>query len=171
MKYFLEMNGRIHDELWGHLLPLGAFKESAAFLFVEPVTSNGFVRFRIKDRYLAKPEDFAHQYSDYLELSDEARMRLIKSAHQLGLSIVEMHSHTGPFPAGFSVSDRMGLKETVPHMFWRLKRKPYAAIVVTRSGFDALLWWDNPKIPRAMDGLIVDDEILMPTNNSLEGWT
>ena len=59
------------------------------------------------------------------------------------------------------------LKETVPYIWWRLKKRPYLAIVVTATGFDALVWLDNPNIPLQLDGIIVGKSLLSPTNNSL----
>jgi hypothetical protein len=49
-------------------------------------------------------------------------------------------------------------------MWWRLNKRPYAAIVVAPSGFDALLWLDNPISPRRLDGIAADSMILRPTN-------
>ena len=115
--------------------------------------------------------DFAVQEGEYLEMADATRARLIKRAHDLGASLVEMHSHPGPWPAAFSPSDRMGLKETVPHMWWRLKGRPYLAIVVAPSDFDALLWLDNPHVPRPLDGVLAGKRLLRPTNKSLKGWS
>ena len=48
----------------------------------------------------------------------------------------------------------MGLLETVPHMFWRLDNRPYVAIVVARSGFDALVWTRDAQKPVPLSGLI-----------------
>ena len=107
---------------------------------------------------------------DYLELADKTRAALIKRAHDLDTSLAELHSHPGPWPAGFSYADRLGLQETVPHMWWRLKKRPYLAIVVAKSGFDALLWLDNPKVPRPLDGIVEGSRVLKPTNFSLGGW-
>ena len=122
------------------------------------------------DRKKLSPTDFATQESDYLEMADGTRAALIKRAHDHEASLVEMHSHPAPWPAAFSYADRMGLSETVPHMWWRLNRRPYLAIVVSPSGFDALLWLDNATLPRALDTLKAGDRMLQPTNNSLEGW-
>ena len=116
-------------------------------------------------------EDFAVQEGHYIELADAARAALIKRAHDLGASLIEIHSHLGPWPAGFSPSDRSGLRETVSHMWWRLKSRPYLALVVTETGFDALVWLDNPTQPRTLDALLVGTMTLRPTNLSLEGWT
>ena len=99
-------------------------------------------------------------------MADGTRAALIKRAHDLEASLVEMHSHPAPWPAAFSYADRMGLSETVPHMWWRLNRRPYLAIVVSPSGFDALLWLDNATLPRALDTLKAGDRMLQPTNNS-----
>jgi hypothetical protein len=116
------------------------------------------------------PSDFAAQYEDYIELTDETRIRLIRQAHHTGTALTELHSHPGPWPAAFSLSDRMGLRETVPHMRWRLKGKPYLAVVVAPSGFDALVWPQGAEIPEALAGIETDGSLTAPTNNSLGGW-
>ena len=108
--------------------------------------------------------DFEVQAPDYLELADATRARLIKRAHDLGASLVEMHSHPGPWKAAFSRSDILGLSETVPHMWWRLDKRPYAAIVVSPSGFDAMVWLESPVSPQALDSLAAGSRILRPTN-------
>lgn len=171
MKTLLEMPAEIFDEITAHLLPPDSMREEAAFLFAQPTSTNSHIVFEVIEAQKLAPNEFSSQFDDYLELADHARARLIKRAHDLGTSLVEMHSHPGPFPAAFSYADRMGLKETVPHMWWRLKKLPYLAIVVAESGFDALLWLENPRIPQALDGILAGDRLLKPTNNSLKGWT
>ena len=167
---FLEISPAAYSELAAHLLPATDNREQAAFLFVDPVHARGRDVFRIKDKYKAAGSDFTVQASDYLELADNTRARLIKRAHDLGTSLVELHSHRGAWPAAFSLSDCIGLRDTVPHMWWRLKHRPYLAIVVTMSGFDALLWLHSSKTPCALDGLIVGRDVIIPTNYSLENW-
>jgi proteasome lid subunit RPN8/RPN11 len=166
----LKLAASDHVRLWSHLLPETTRNEQAAFLFCKTAQVNGGLVFEAVDHVLLGPSDFAAQYADYIELSDEARIRLIKSAHHSGTSLAELHSHPGPWPAAFSISDRMGLKETVPHMRWRLKQRPYLAIVVAPSGFDALVWAQNAAIPEPLTGIDVDGTLMVPTNNSLEGW-
>lgn len=171
MRTLLELDSGLHADLMAHLLGQNSSKEQAAFLFVTGKAISETIRFQVTDSYQASPADFARQEGDYLELSDDARKGLIKRAHDLGASIVEMHSHPGPWPAAFSIADQIGLQDTVPHMWWRLKNRPYLAIVVANSGFDALVWLDNPKTPRPLDGLVLGHKILKPTNNSLKGWS
>ncbi len=167
MKTVLKMPDGLFDELTRHLLPPDSVREEAAFLFAEANRFGDHVSFEVVETAKLSPAEFESQLGDYLELTDATRARLIKRAHDLGASLVEMHSHPGPFPAAFSPADRMGLRETVPHMWWRLKKRPYLAIVVARSGFDALVWLDNPKRPQQLDGILAGDRLLRPTNKSL----
>lgn len=159
------------EALWTHLLPCSTTREQAAFLFCTTRAVDGGLEFEAIDHRLLNPADFAAQYDDYIELSDAARIALIKKAHALEASLVEMHSHPGPLPAAFSWSDRAGLKDTVPHMRWRLKKRPYLAIVVAPSGYDALVWAQDAKIPEPLAGIdLGDGALLRPTNASLKGW-
>ena len=170
MKALLKIDGDLYGTIMEHLLPAGCEQEQAAFLFAHSVRSDHQVLFEVIEARKLEPADFARQEGDYLEMTDSTRAGLIKQAHDLGASLVEMHSHLGPWPAGFSYADRLGLQETVPHMWWRLKKRPYFALVVTNSSFDALVWLDNAKTPRPLDALLAGDMTLKPTNFSLGGW-
>ena len=55
-------------------------------------------------------------------------------------------------------------------MRWRLKRRPYIAIVVAPSGFDALVWYGDDTEPKSLAGIEVDDTLLTPTNITIGGW-
>ena len=166
----LNLDPCLKDALWSHLLPSDCMQEQAAFLYCTTLVVNASTTFKVIDTAFLEPNDFASQCSDYLELSNATRMEIIKRAHKLNASLVELHSHPGPWPAAFSFADRQGLKDTVPHMKWRLKGRPYLAIVVAPSGYDALLWPYNSKTPKALSGIQVGDALMEPTNASLEGW-
>lgn len=170
MKITLEINEGIYADVIAHLLPPGNAREQAAFLFANASQTDDQVQFKVIEVQKLVATDFVKQEADYLEMTDVTRADIIKRAHDLDASLIEIHSHLGPWPAGFSFSDRIGLQETVPHMWWRLKQRPYLALVVTESGFDALAWLDNPKIPETLDALIVGDTIFRPTNLSCQGW-
>ncbi|MGO4684536.1 hypothetical protein [Hyphomicrobium sp. 2TAF46] len=171
MKTILKMRAALHDELMSHLLKPDSELEQAAFVFLHEAQCSGQIMFEASDVEKLSGQDFDVQAPDYLELADSTRTRLIKKAHDAQACLLEMHSHPGPWRAGFSASDRLGLRETVPHMWWRLKKRPYLAIVVAASGFDALVWYDNPKTPRPLDALMAGDRLLKPTNFSLGGWS
>ena len=152
-----------------HLLSNGGWREHAAFLFAE-ASLDTKANFDVIEIRKLSAGDFAVQHGDYIELSESTQAGLIKRAHDLGVSLVETHSHLGSWSAGFSIADRIGLRETVPHMWWRLHKRPYIALVVTETEFDALVWLDNPTVPCALDEWHVGERTLVPTNNSLEGW-
>jgi hypothetical protein len=168
--HVLTLEPGLRDDLWRHLLPAASATEQAAFLFCTSTVREGGLDFAVTDSAFLGQKDFAAQHEDYLELTDETRIRLIKRAHDLAASLIEFHSHPGPWPASFSHSDRLGLEDTVPHMRWRLKGRPYGAIVVAPTGFDALVWANDPRIPEPLAGIRVGPEFLTPTNASLWGW-
>jgi proteasome lid subunit RPN8/RPN11 len=168
MRTVLKMKSAEFDELITHLLPPRAKKEEAAFLFVS-VACTELVTLEVQAVEKLFGHDFVAQESDYLELHDETRARLIKQAHDQNASLIELHSHPGPWPAMFSEADFIGLADTVPHIWWRLRKRPYAAIVVAPSGFDAIVWLEGPNSPRQLDALIVGDRLMKPTNLSLRG--
>ena len=166
----LKLDKHLQGRLWSHLLPQYTMREQAAFLFFTAESAGDEFIFEAVDQVLLGPDDFAAQYSDYLELTDNTRIGLIRRAHELGASLAEFHSHPSPWPAAFSLSDRIGLKETVPHMRWRLRQRPYLAVVVAPSGFDALVWSRDARMPEPLAGIDIGDAVMTPTNASLEGW-
>jgi len=171
MRTQLRIDAAGYRDLMTHLLPRKENgREQAAFLFARAGGSTDETVFDVIETRKLQAADFAVQGSDYIELADEARAGLIKQAHDLGASLVEIHSHLGPWPAAFSFSDRAGLRETVPEMWWRLDHRPYLALVVTRTEFDALVWLDNPSVPQSLDFWQAGSRRLTPANNSLGGW-
>jgi hypothetical protein len=160
----LKLPDGAYEDLVAHLLPGDSPYEQAAFLFAVVQRTEEGVALEVIDSAKLVAADFEVQARDYLELADATRARLIKRAHDLGASLVEMHSHPGPWKAAFSRSDILGLSETVPHMWWRLDKRPYAAIVVAPSSFDAMVWLESPVSPQALDSLAAGSRILRPTN-------
>jgi len=157
----LLMSGSDRARLWTHLLQ--GKEEEAAFIFTHPETLTPI-------HTVFVPRDgFAYKSRFGFELTDSYRASIIKKAHDLGTMIIELHSHPFPATACLSPTDIDGLREFVPHVRWRLKGKPYAAIVVALKGFDALFWpADGP--PEAL-ALNIDGTILLPTRKSLEQWS
>lgn len=163
----VELPAEIHESLRRHLLADKDGPEEAAFVFAQVTNDDaGAWTFEFVDWMAVPPEGFTFHSDYHIELSDETRAAVIKRAHDLGASIVEFHSHRGAWPAGFSGSDWAGLEEFVPHVWWRLKGRPYGAIVVTATGFDGLVWLNSPDAPTRLDSLIVDGRRLEPTKLS-----
>jgi hypothetical protein len=164
----LVLPSAVRDELWAHLLPSPRAPEEAAFVFAMREAEHDDDQYRYVEWFPVPPAGFASRSSVHFELTDEIRARTIKRAHDLGASLVEFHSHTGTWPAGFSASDIIGFREFVPHVWWRLKGRPYIAVVVASSGFDTALWVTSPETPSPLDGIMVESELLLPTG--LTNW-
>ena len=164
----LKLPAAIYKSLQEHLLPPRSKNEQAAFVFAWADTSAGNrTVFQFLDWLPLKPDNFAAQHEAYLELRDEMRGTLIKRAHDLNASLVEFHSHPGPYPSQFSPSDLAGFHEFVPHVWWRLRGRPYAAVVVAPTGFDALAWLTSPQEPVTLSAITVDRQRLTPTGITL----
>ena len=166
----LAISGCRHRDLWRHLLPQDTLQEQAAFLFCVQRMEGDDIIFETVDVALLVSDDFSMQDEDSLELTNDCRARLIKRAHELRASLVEIHSHPQANGAAFSRSDRIGLKETVAHMRWRLKGRPYVALVVTPSGYDALVWTHETVSPSRLGGLRAGPTLYEPENTSLREW-
>jgi hypothetical protein len=162
----LEISRRDYSDLWDHLLPKGTLMEEAAFAFVEAITELKVTRFKVIEWLAVPTEGFVYQSEIGFELTDEMTASVIKHAHDLNASLVEFHSHSGHWPAKFSPSDRFGFIEFVPHVWWRLKSRPYFSVVVTQTGFDAFAWIRDANMPERLDAIEVDGQLLQPTNLS-----
>jgi hypothetical protein len=164
----VSINPHIWNAVSRHLSQANSEKEQAAFLFGRYEVHQRTIQ--IIDHQLMIDEDFAEQANDYLELHDATRAHLIKRAHAQHACLLEIHSHPGAYRAAFSSFDFLGLRETVPHMQWRLRNQPYVAIVVAGESLDALVWQASARDPSALRALNVGVRTLSPTNLSLERW-
>lgn len=155
------------DRVRQHLLPPGSSLEQGAFLLCRYSEAGQSATFECVELLAMQPTDYLEQESDYLELRDETRARLIKRAHDSGLAIVESHSHPGPYPAALSDADLEGLAAFVPHVRWRLKNRPYAALVFARSGFDGLAWIGEARIPTQISRIEIESSHIPATGLTL----
>lgn len=154
----------VHSLVMHHLLPHTAYDEEAAFLFLRDEASANAQTLTFIDWLPVERSGFAYQSAGYLELADDMRPLLLRRAHELSACLVEMHSHPYDYPAAFSSTDLNGLADFVPHVRWRLKGRPYVAIVVAPSGFDALAWCGPSNQPITVESILAGDDILRPTN-------
>lgn len=146
----LSLTERTSRAVRRHLIPWWHRVEEAAFLYVVP-GENGV--FTCLEWYPVPASGFASRSAYSLELTDETRALVIKRAHDLDASLVELHSHIGRGPARFSPSDLAGFLDFVPHVFWRLKNRPYFAVVMTRTGLDGFAWTRDPRSPERLGGI------------------
>jgi hypothetical protein len=94
---------------------------------------------------------------------------MIKRAWDTGTTPVELHSHPGDiWGAKFSRSDMYGFSEYVPHCRWRLRGRPYLAIVVSPAGADALAWIDTTVKPVGLTAIRTKGKaVAVPTNQTI----
>ena len=162
----LHLPREVHEALLAHLLPPHRGPEEAAFVFARVVEAARSCTFEYVEWFAVPADGFMSRSRFHFELSDATRATLIKRAHDLDVSLIEFHSHHGPWPAGFSGTDWAGFEEFVPHVRWRLRGRPYAAVVVTLTGFDALVWHGATDEPRPLDAIVVDGQRQEPTRRS-----
>ena len=163
----IEMSDAAWRELKEHLLPPNSQTEEGAFILARhDATDEQEVVFQHIQTVLLTRNDYEFQESDYLELTDATKGRLIKLAHDQQAALVEFHSHIGPYPACLSPSDMAGLSEFAPHVIWRLKGRPYAAVVVTKSGIDGLAWLSQKAPPVMLKSILVGNQHLKATGLS-----
>jgi hypothetical protein len=159
------MPAEVHSQIWSHLFSDEHGREQAAFMFVR-MDAEETTLFRFVEWMPILAGGFEYRSSAYIELTDDSRATVIKRAHDLGCSLVELHSHTGPWPAAFSWSDIDGFREFVPHVRWRLKGRPYFAVVVANDGFDGFVWMNDAHDPVPISGLYAGSALLVATGLS-----
>jgi hypothetical protein len=166
MSVSIRLPADVQTAIWRHLLADKDGPEEAAFVFARASSRNSSHVFEHIDWFRVPREGFALHSAFHFELAEEQQAAIIKRAHDLGASIVEFHTHRGKWPAQFSASDWYGLEEFVPHVWWRLKGRPYAALVVTATGFDGLAWIESSAAPIRVAELFADDRVMTPTGLS-----
>jgi len=132
----LSIPASTYDELMAHLS--SSHVEQVAFLFTEPPADGQPLR--VGEIFAVPSTGFAVQTGYHVALTDGVRGDVIKRAHDLGGCLVEVHSHGGGPPVWFSASDLYGFEDWVPHVRWRLRGRPYVALVFAGKAFDALVW-------------------------------
>ena len=163
---FLHIHSDMYQNALEHLLEQSDDREAAGFMFVNSETQDDDSVFKAVEWFPVPEEGFLEVTDHHFALSDWVRADVIKRAHDLDASIAEFHSHLGPWPAEFSLTDQIGFQDFVPHVMWRLKGRPYLAVVVTPRDIDALVWMSDPKSPQHLDGIRAGDTIVRTTQLS-----
>jgi hypothetical protein len=166
----LLLTGGDHDAILRHLIAPQPDAEEVAFIFAAIETRGSLHGLLCREWFPVPSGGFLSRGMHHLELTDEARAGAIRKAHQLDAALVELHSHPYSHEASFSWSDVSGLREFVPHVRWRLKGRPYAAIVVAPRSYDSLIWTGGSIVPSGTLDLEIDGMLLRPTGLSLAAW-
>ena len=157
-KVDLHLEPTLYGRVRAHLLRERSQIEQAAFLLCETTASTTAASFACLDAVFIKHQQFAIHSEFHLELDDATCAQVIKTAHDRRCSLVEIHAHPLGEVAQFSASDFDGLDEFVPHVWWRLRHRPYGALVITPTSIDGLAWIDGPGRVEPIDVLRVGDQ-------------
>jgi hypothetical protein len=168
MAAVIHMAASIHADVLKHLFPKGDKREQGGFLFCQ--FDDDAQTFKVMEWMPLKGSDYAWQERDYLELSDQTRAGLIKKAHDMGACLVEIHCHPGQTKVAFSLADWMGFQDFVPHIRWRLAKKPYGALVYGYDCVDGFAWVDDNRSPISISGIQIGDGFLRSTENSIKAY-
>lgn len=158
----------LYAALGGHL---GARAEQVGFFLAEWQPDER--AFRLREWRPVPPEGLEYQSDFHVSVTDEMRAEVIKWGWDSGLSLVEAHSHGKWGPARFSPSDLWGFEEWVPHLWWRLQGRPYAALVTAGDTFDAIAWIEGPRAAEQVEALELGDgntETLSATGRTLREY-
>jgi len=158
---------RTYRDILKHLFPKRVKHENVCFIFASVSRTDQALDLNFIEWYPVTPDEYEFRSLWYVELKDEMRPKIIKKAFDLNASIIEVHSHPYNASASFSGSDLEGFQEFVPHVWWRLKGKPYAALVFSSSDFDGLAWVDTPRDPQPLTELVVNGHRLRPNGLTL----
>lgn len=143
--------------------------ERMAFLIASPDEASQ-VWTVVDELLLVDGVDYAYQGIHGMELADDVRPRVLTWANRPHVALVEVHSHGQfSFPTSFSATDLDGLNEVVPQMLWRLRGRPYAALVLGRDDLDALSWCQPGQAASVPVSVTLGDRTLTPTGIALNG--
>jgi hypothetical protein len=133
---------------------LGAGAEQAGFFVADWLPQKR--RFKVRGWRPADGAAVTERGELHVSLPDETRLAVIQWATAEDACLIEAHSHGRWSPAAFSRYDLRNLGEWVPHLWWRLRGRPYAAIVTSTVDLDALAWIDNPHSAEQVNGVMAD---------------
>lgn len=153
---------RLYADAHDHLV---ARAESAGFFLADWDGEQGLLRLRGWQPVQA--DGLKYQSDVHVSLTEATQTEIIRWAWDNGAGLVEAHSHGGKGPACFSPSDLSGFAEWVPHVWWRLQRRPYVAMVVAGSTFDGLAWISAPQRPQQVAAIDVDGRSIEATRETL----
>jgi hypothetical protein len=117
------------------------------------------------------PRGLEYQSDFHVSLPDDIRAEAIKWAWNSDVCHVEVHSHGKCGPAKFSASALWSFGEWAPHVWWRLRGRPCAALVTAGETFDAVAWIDGPNAVEQIESLNIEggDTLLMAGRTLCEG--
>lgn len=166
MSVVVRIDDLMYKEVRSHLLQNDL--EHVCFLYYRSIFNKGNYVMDVQDFYIVPAHEYDCQYEFHVSLKEECQSKIIKKAWDKKLSIGEIHSHPASMRAKFSATDISGFQDFVPHIWWRLKKGPYFALVISQYEIDALAWIKGPGSYEAVKRIEVGNSLIYPSNNTLK---
>jgi hypothetical protein len=138
--------------------------EQVAFMLATRLV-NGVMT--VRNLRIVGNDRFALLDENRAEPDDELRGEVVRWAWNNDLCLVEAHSHgRRTHRVCFSGFDFEQFEEWVPHLWWRLQHRPYAALVLAGEAIDGLAWLDSAHAPVAIETIVVEGRDPQPTTGA-----
>ena len=162
MSVVIEFRG----EAAGIFNDLAALAEHVGFFLADwdPETR----RFLVQGWRRVADEEYETLTDFHVALTDELRASIIRQAWTEQRSLIELHSHGPSGRARFSPSDLHGFEDWVPHLWWRLRGCPYAALVATGESIDGLAWVSSSTEPEQVEHIVLGSHAIEASRATLE---
>jgi len=158
----LLISAGVYADAQEHLL---ARAEAVGFFLADWDGEHGDLRLR--DWRPVQTDGLEYQSDVHVSLTAATQTEIIRWACDNHATLVEAHSHEQKGRACFSPSDLSGLAEWVPHVWWRLRGRPYGAVVIAGSRFDGLAWISAPQTPEQVREIDVEGRSIKATGETL----
>jgi len=137
------------------LLP-GSGNEGLVFFIAGKYSGKDWFTLTVRDVLLPSAEDLVWTGTHGIELSDEAKVRVILKARTEGLCLIEAHSHPGVrLGVTFSAYDWDNAREFVPYVHLKLIGRPYGALVFGQESVDGYAWFPQCAQPVPITEILV----------------
>ncbi len=155
-----------------HLLPESG-TEGLIFFIAGKNSGENWLTLSVRDIFIPLSEDLVWSGTHGIELSDEAKVRVMLKARSTDLCLIEAHSHPGVRSnVTLSAYDWENAKEFVPYVHLKLRNRPYCALVFGQESVDGFVWLPEDVTPFPISEiLLVGAQIEKVYLTSSNFWT
>jgi len=143
-----------YDALRGHLFR-GTGNEEAAFLVAGSSRHGSDIELYVREVVPVPPGGLLSQGPCHLDIDPDFMAPIIKRCRIAGLSLIDVHSHPGSGPVGFSGIDDGGDARLLPAIKRRVPGRDHASLVLNVSSIDGRMWLGDAAEPAPIDRMVI----------------
>lgn len=152
MKVIINISENIKKKVYKHLFQNNL--EQGAFLYSLYTEDLDKINLEVVDYYLVPRSGWQIQSGFHLELKDDERAKIMKTARDKKYALIDCHSHINlGRQVAFSPSDKAGINEFSGYVKWKLDGRPYVAIALNETSADAIGWHGDYSKPCRIDAI------------------